>query len=396
MPTYSYSRLETLEQCPRRYAFRYREKPDIVETTSVEAFLGSRVHEALEWLYEDVVFGRVPSADHVATEFLRLWDSCWRDDVAITRDATAGEYRAIGEKMVRSYVDRYAPFDDGQTIGTEMRVDAALDGPGDYRLIGYVDRVVRVAPGHWRIHDYKTGRSLPTQDQLDADRQLALYQIALHGMYPEVESVELVWHYLAFDMELRSVRTPDQLEQLRSETIRRIEAAEACTEFPTRAGALCAWCEYRAICPAQAHERRARAQEPEALDGVGLVDAYVDLGSRIKELEFEKDRVGRDLTAYAEANGFDVVVGTEQQVKVWRKDNACTLPAWDDPRRAEIECVLREAGLWDRFSSLATVGLSKAIEEGSLPSDVVEALLPFATIETRTRLYPRGRGGRRF
>lgn len=45
-------------------------------------------------------------------------------------------------------------------------------------LQGYVDRISVRREGLWQIHDYKTGRWVPTQEDLDSDRQLALYQIA--------------------------------------------------------------------------------------------------------------------------------------------------------------------------------------------------------------------------
>ena len=36
---------------------------------------------------------------------------------------------------------------------------------------------------------------------MDEDRQLALYQIGIQKMWNDVNRVELVWHYVAFDKE---------------------------------------------------------------------------------------------------------------------------------------------------------------------------------------------------
>ena len=398
MSTHSYSALAAMDQCPKRYCFRYVDKVDVGRTTTIEAFMGSRVHEALEALYRDVSRGRVPTEDDVASVYLAAWDGEWTDEVVVREGATVDEYRRLGEGMVRRFVQRKTPFDDGTTIGLEMRLIAPLDETGDFVLFGYADRVVRLGEGRWEIHDYKTGSSLPTQTQSDQDRQLALYQIAIEQMYPEARDVDLVWHYLAFDMEVRSRRTPEQIVELRAETVERMSAAETCTEFPTRTGPLCGWCEYRSVCPAFAHERALAQPETRqgAQDGVGLVDRYAALDAEIKRLEREKAEVGEQLVAYADDNGYDAVIGTTSQVKVWRKPNACALPAWDDPRRDDIEAILREAGLWDRFASLASVTLSKALEEGSLPPEVAERIMQHVTLEPRVRLYvrarPRGRG----
>ena len=56
---YSHSRLETFEQCPQKYKFRYIDNIR-TETEGIEAFVGKRVHEALEKL----VARCIPSNSH--------------------------------------------------------------------------------------------------------------------------------------------------------------------------------------------------------------------------------------------------------------------------------------------------------------------------------------------
>jgi len=47
MPVYSHSRIGTFENCPRQYKLKYIDRIQLPEgKTGVEAFLGSRVHEA--------------------------------------------------------------------------------------------------------------------------------------------------------------------------------------------------------------------------------------------------------------------------------------------------------------------------------------------------------------
>jgi hypothetical protein len=45
MPIYSHSRLETFETCPQKYNFRYIDEIAKLKEQTVEAFVGSRVHE---------------------------------------------------------------------------------------------------------------------------------------------------------------------------------------------------------------------------------------------------------------------------------------------------------------------------------------------------------------
>jgi RecB family exonuclease len=96
-------------------------------------------------------------------------------------------------------------------------MSASLDGEC-YRVRGIIDRVVRAADGAVEIHDYKTGRWVPSQQELDQDRQLALYQIGVEARY-EGTATRLVWHYLLRDQVRVSTRTPDQLDELRARTI---------------------------------------------------------------------------------------------------------------------------------------------------------------------------------
>jgi putative RecB family exonuclease len=261
---YSHSRLSSFEDCPRKFHYRYVLKlsPD---TESIEAFLGKRVHEVLERLYRFTGEGRVPSLGRVLERF-RLW---WEEHfdarrVRIVREGLDNEhYRRLGERCLTQYYRRHYPFDADETLALEERVVFSLDASGEYRMQGFVDRVVRARDGALEIHDYKTSARVPRQDRLDRDRQLALYQLGLAERYAGVETVRLVWHYLAPDQVRTSRRTPEQLEALRAETVVLIDRIRAEEEFAARPGPLCPWCEFNDVCEASPL-RRARAASPDA------------------------------------------------------------------------------------------------------------------------------------
>lgn len=58
MSTYSYSRLSLFENCPLAYRYKYLDKVEM-EPETIEAFMGKRVHEALEKLYRDLKHSKV-------------------------------------------------------------------------------------------------------------------------------------------------------------------------------------------------------------------------------------------------------------------------------------------------------------------------------------------------
>lgn len=391
MSVFSHSRIETYETCPKKYEFAYLIKAPKL-AAGIEAFMGSRVHEALEWLYEQVRLCRLPDEQDVVARYFDAWIAEWSDDVRIAReDRTADDYRAIGEKAVREYYRRYHPFDQGVTVGLEMKIALQLDE--DHEILGYVDRLVKVSDGVWEIHDYKTSASLMTQEKADADRQLALYELAIRQMYPDAQQVSLVWHYLVFDHEVRSCRSSEQLADLRRQVLETVRHIEAQTSFPTRTGTLCGWCDYKAVCPAWIHEATLaampsgeRAAEPLA----ALVDRYVAVSAQVGALTAEKDALSEEIVRRAGEEGLEQVFGTDHAIKVYRYEGVC-LPGKDEPGRDEVERILREDGLWERFSYLSAVPLAKAVEARTLPAATLARLEPYLARRSGAKLYPRAR-----
>ncbi len=389
MSVFSHSRIEAYETCPKKYEFAYLIKPP-KGPDGIEAFMGSRVHDALEWLYGEVKACRLPDEEDAVGRFREAWDAEWQDDVRIVRSGrTADDYVAIGEKAVRAYYRRYHPFDQAITVGLESRVRMSLDE--GHEITGFIDRLDKVSDGVWEIHDYKTAAKLPTQADADANRQLALYELAIREMYAEVREVTLVWHYVACDCEVRSTRTPEQLADLRSQVLASIEHIESQRTFPARASSLCDWCEYRPLCPAWKHQYELealpageRAVEPAAV----LVDEYLRVSDEIAALKARQDELKDAIAGRAAVDGAERLFGTGGSLKVYRYVSA-TLPDAKDPQRAELEDELRAMGLWERFSQLGTFALSRAIGDGELSAAELERLGPFISRCDGVKLYPR-------
>ena len=386
MPTYSHSRLETCENCPRLYKLQYIDKVEIEETESVEAFLGSRVHEALEKLYKDVRMTKVPALEEVLGFYEKAWDENWHDGVTIVRtDYTAENYRELGRRCIAEYYERYYPFDESRTIAIEHLVTFPLDDAGNYWIRGVIDRLSVAKDGTYEIHDYKTSGRLPTQEQVDKDRQLALYHIAIKRMWPDVEQIELVWHYLVFGKEMRSRRTADDLARLKQEVLDLIKKIESDTEFRPKESALCDWCAYPEYCPAKKHitmTSQLPVNEYLKEPGVVLVNRYAELHRQKKEIEDEMEKVRDALINYARKNDVEVIKGSDHRVLV-RFYRNLAFPTKDHPNRRALEDLVRSLGLWERVSVLSPVSLAKLIEKGELDEEAVARLSGMAIEEER-------------
>ena len=247
MVVYSHSRLSSFEQCPFKFKLRYIDKIIPEVEMSIEAHLGGCVHDALEWLYGEAKEGRVPTLDELIVNYSRCWEETFSPDFVIVRKHfDAKHYFNQGVKFLIDYYTTHQPFDDG-TLELEKKIFVDIEG---YKLIGFIDRLVlNRDTGEYEIHDYKTANSLPSQEKIDSDRQLALYAIAIKDLFGQDKEVALVWHYLAYNKKICSKRTDEQLAQLKKETKELIEKIESATEFLTEKSPLCDWCEYKAMCP---------------------------------------------------------------------------------------------------------------------------------------------------
>jgi putative RecB family exonuclease len=255
---FSPSSLNCFENCPRQYAFRYIEKIS-VDTEGIEAFVGKRVHEVLERLYQFVGQNLLPSLPKVIARYRANFDEQFdAARVRITREGTPAEfYRDAGVRGLENYYRRHYPFDRDETVGLERPIQFALDEDGRYAVRGIIDRIARAKDGVLEIHDFKTGRRVPPQDDLDRDRQLGLYELGIREQLGEGGDVRLVWHYVLRDVQRTSQRTPEQRERLRTDTARAIDKIRAESEFAPKPSGLCGWCEFRDRCPAINPERAA-------------------------------------------------------------------------------------------------------------------------------------------
>lgn len=393
MPAYSHSRLETYQNCPRQYYLRYIDKPDIPEYQGIEAFMGSRVHDALEKLYKDLMLTKLNTLDDLRKYYLWAWDKEWNDQVRIVRKGFAQKhYRDAGLKAIGNYYRRYQPFDQSITISTEQLIAFKVDG---YSIQGFIDRLSHDGRGRYEIHDYKSGGHLPSQADFEADRQLALYEIGIREMYPGIKDVKLCWHYVLFDQEFVSRRTPAQLKDLKRQVVSQIRAIEKDDQFKPVESKLCDWCGYQEFCPAKSHELKVEglpANKYLKEKGVALVNKYASLQSRIgelnrriREIQAEQDLVAEAAVIYAHKQGTSKLVGSEHCLKI-EHEKTIKFPGATDPEREPLEDLVRKAGLWDQASSLNIRTLRDLVESDEVAARYRRELLKFAQEEECDRV----------
>jgi putative RecB family exonuclease len=396
MPLYSHSRLGTYENCPFQYKLRYVDRVKPALGNSIESFMGRMVHDALEWLYKLARDSNVVSKESLLNKYDQLWIDNWQDDIrVIKKDLTAENFKQTGSNCLEMYYDSYHPFNQAITIGLEERM--MIDLPEDKKMQGYIDRLDKLGDGHLAVHDYKTSNRVPPQAVADQDRQLGLYALAVHQRYPEVEKIDLVWHYVRFDEEVRSTRTQAQLEKMIDTTVSLIKDVEAATDrkdFPTKTSMLCDWCEFKAQCPEYSHQFASKSDTPTldttnitAAQAAETVDKLVDLKAKKKDMAADMDAMVATLEDrlinYSKESGHKAVFGRDYKAS-FRESKGMKIPDKKDLRRYELESTLREMGLWDDLQEMSAYRLKSKIKSGDWSLEQKTEILKYMDMDSST------------
>ena len=399
MPLYSHSRLGTYENCPFQYKLRYVDRLKPILGNSIESFMGSMVHDSLEWLYKLAQDSNIVSKESLVNKYDELWSENWKDDIRVVKkDLTADNFKETGKTCLVMYYDRYHPFDQAITIGLEERMMIQL--PEDKKMQGYIDRLDKIADGHLSVHDYKTSNRVPPQAKADQDRQLGLYALAVHQKYPEIKKIDLVWHYVRFDEEVRSSRTEQQLDIMVENTVNLIKDVETATElknFPTKTSILCNWCEFKAQCPEYSHQYASQNDIPildtttmTAAQAAETVDKLVELKEKKKTLSADMDAMIETLESklitYSKESGHSSVFGRDYKAS-FKESEAFKAPGQKDLRRYALESTLEEMGLIESFQqkSISWSLLKSKLKSDDLTSEQKEKILENMDVDKVTR-----------
>jgi len=391
MTIFSHSKIGTYETCPLQYKYRYIDRIKTEQEDTVETFLGSRAHEALEKLYKDLKFEKLLTLKELISYFNKQWKENWNETIKINKkDYTQENYRKMGVRYITDYYNRHEPFNKGKVIGLETT--DMLEISKDYKFHIRIDRLVDMGNGVYEVHDYKTNNALPKQQKLDEDRQLAMYSLWVKLNYKDCKKVRLVWHFLAFDKEMDSFRTIPQLEDLRKEVINQIKSIESAKEFPPNETALCNWCAYQSICPLFKHEIELEEKEVNEYlndSGVKLVNKYVKLKTEQKEYNYEIDekleKLKEALIEFCKKEGIEVVIGSDNKISV-KEYGSIKFPSKSSVERKELIKLLKKIDKFDEVTDLDIYALARIVKNKEWAEKELKKLEKFETVSNDYRV----------
>ena len=368
MAQYSHSKLGTFQQCKQKYKFQYVDKVKVESKDTIETFLGSLVHKTLEKLYKDLKFQKLNTKEELLNFFKECWNKEFNDKILIVKkDYKKENYFEMGIKFISDYYEHYKPFNNLTTLGIETEYRLELDDGNSYHV--RMDRLSCDKDGNYYVCDYKTNNQLKPQEELDEDRQLAMYSLWVKNNFNDCKNVKLVWYFLAFDKEMISERNEEQLLNLKLDVQNIIKEIESCNNFPTTVSNLCDWCAYKSLCPAWKHELELENKTEEEFkddDGVKLVDEYEFLDSTRKQTESRLEEIKEKLIKFSKQKEMSVIWGSNKKASI-KEFTKVNYP--ED--KNELTELLKKKGLYNKYSMICYQRLSPIIIKQAIDKEII-------------------------
>ena len=246
------SRLLAYLDCPRRYRLQYLDRPKPKAAPQrAHTSLGIAVHNALRDWWD------VPVEQWSVDRAHALVAASWVD-VGFRDAAMSRRWLRAAQQEVTDYLRGIAP--GNRPVGIERTVSVRT---GTVALTGRIDRLDdRPTSDGGRalvVVDYKTSRRPSTVDELRTSLPMAMYAVAVAGMFKR-PCVDVELHHVPTGTVARHRHTPESLDRKVGEVesiavdLRRADAdyrerGVESDQFPPQVSALCGWCDFRAHCP---------------------------------------------------------------------------------------------------------------------------------------------------
>lgn len=352
----SYSALETYINCPQKYKFQEIDR--IKTPKSKEAVFGTLIHNALRYFH-----GKDPATPSL-NQLLAFFKNIWNKDIFLDSDEEK-VYFFQGLKILEEYY-RKNGLKKINIIGLETRFEAQI---GDHLLTGKIDRIDKSSEEVFEIIDYKTGRKMPSQERVDNDLQLAIYNIGFLKKWPawKEANVKLSLYFLKHGEKISTQKSKEELLEAERSILKIIDEISGKISdnkpFEPIPSKLCDFCGYKKICPMWKDQFRDESEN-------NLKDVNIkETATKFIELKKEESAINKEIiklkeivNLYCDKNNVERIFD--------ENDNFITR----SPRKTykynadEIEGILEPLGLLDKVLEIDKNKLNKLIK--TLPENI--------------------------
>jgi DNA helicase II / ATP-dependent DNA helicase PcrA len=233
----SASDLDLYLTCPLKYKFA--RVFGIPQEPTINQRFGILIHNVLERFHGEEAEG----GEEGLRRLMGLFEAGWRRAGFGSSDDEL-QFRDRAREAMRLYWERESDS-EAEPVWLERKFDIRI---GEHHVRGRVDRVDRLPGGGHELIDYKTGERKSEAD-LESDLQLALYRLAAREAW-DLEARTGSYYYVLDGDKVAAPVRPDDAERV-ERTVLEVGAGILGQDFePRPSTTVCAWCDYRLICPA--------------------------------------------------------------------------------------------------------------------------------------------------
>ncbi len=368
----SYSSFESYKNCPLKY--KYKEIDKLKEPKSREAAFGTLLHSVLEYVHAPG-FSQ-PTLEQTLDFFAKKFN-----EIAPLFIEEVDERTAFTQGV--EIIQRYYKNNDPASIiivGLETRFAIELEDPRSkevHIISGIIDRIDKTDAGY-EIVDYKTGRKMPSQKDVDDNIQLSVYMRAFLKRYPkeenDLQNISVSLYFLRHGVKLTSLRTKEDLKELDDKFLEVIHDIEA-QKFDPRVSPLCDYCGFQKICPMWRHKFKDE-RKLETEDVQKAIAEYLEIKERATTDRRRLGELQGVITDCMNQEGIERIFG---ETKIIERAVRTTY-TYDI---ASVRRLLEPKGLFDRVIKIDGVALKKV--SGELPFSLKKELDTTKKIDKETK-----------
>ena len=247
----SVSSMDTYNKCPKKYHYRYIEKPDVERAKWGFTEFGSCAHRILELFHKEIIrtkSGESHYSDIMKTAFkkaVKEFDLAILEQPVWTPNGDAPGLLYLREIM-QDYLNLLKNKGMPNVIGIEAPYNFKLLADGKEILVrGIIDRIDKIGDREYRVLDYKTSKN---QKYLTSF-QLLVYAEAVRQKYPDAETVH--GSYMLLKHGCKTVDwtfAGSEIDGCKQSIIKTATYIEDDDSWVKKPSLLCRWCDYKPIC----------------------------------------------------------------------------------------------------------------------------------------------------
>ena len=234
---YSFSKISTWEQCPRKFKYQYINKLPVERTPQIHLDRGKFIHLLLEH-----------DGDLEKLKKTKDWKEI-KEHGLMSKDAIKDSYWTylkFKESYTGKSILKRKSLLKEFPLGLNENLEIIEYDSKDVVLRGYIDAMyVDEKTDTLIVVDWKTGKVPEKQSY----KQLLFYSLGIFSKMPEeYDKILLVYAYIDHQVINKQVLYRKDLERYKKALYDNIEKIESDTEFVKEESGLCQFCDYFLVC----------------------------------------------------------------------------------------------------------------------------------------------------